>query len=326
MAIVFYFTLEYAKDTIFNTIATLLQNALAGIPPDPTVLDATTAEVDRVSRLVMVGMLLFAVLTAIAAAYITMQPTRRALAIQKRFVSSVAHELRTPLSVLRTNNEVALYDIDKDSPVREIIQDTIAETLHLSNVLNNLLIFSRVDTAETLPFATVDINETIETIIKKLHNLADRKKVHLTTSLAPNISVFGNQAAIEQALFNLIKNAIAYSKPMEAVVHIQTTSYSGSSAVCVTDNGVGISSKDLPHIFSPFYRVQEARGSTESMGLGLALVYEVMKLHRGTITVESEVDKGTTFTLTFRRTHMGAKSKKTPSTSPDTIEYNFGKS
>lgn len=325
MAVVFYYTLDYAKETIFNTIATLLQSALSGIPPDPTTLDTTIARIDEVSMMVLIGMSIFSVLTAVAAAYITLKPTRKALAIQKRFVSSVAHELRTPLSVMRTNNEVALYDIDKDSPIRETIEDTIDETLHLTNILNNLLIFSRVDTTETMLFATVEVNEVVETVIRKLQDLATRKHVHLTSSLAPNITVYGNQAAIEQALFNLVKNGIAYSKPTDGVIHIQTTGYNDTATIDITDNGVGISSKDLPHIFSPFFRVSESRKSSDSMGMGLSLVYEVMKLHNGSISVKSELGEGTTFTLTFRRPAKSIKRKTASSSTSDTIAYDFGK-
>lgn len=326
IATVFYFTLDYAKETIFGSMVKLLSDALSGLDPDPALLEVTMAEVNRISLLALAATIAFVTLTAALAAYVTLKPTRAALSMQKRFVSGVAHEMRTPLASLRTSNEVALYDLEQDSPLREIINDNIETTIHLTKVLNNLLIFNRIDTVETIPFETVNLNDVVETVARKLQKIAALKKVEITTNLASNCIVTGNKTAIEQALYNVTKNAIAYNRP-DGTVHLQTVLQSDTVSVIISDNGTGIHNKDLAHIFSPFYRAREDReeDNTGSMGLGLALVYEVIKLHTGTISVKSEIDKGTTFTLTFNRPPQQDQAAAEVYVNPDTVKYNFRK-
>lgn len=305
----------------------LLSDALSGLDPDPTLLEVTMAEVNRVSVLVLAATIAFITLTAALAAYVTLKPTRAALSMQKRFVSGVAHEMRTPLTALRTSNEVALYDLEQDSPLRETITDTIETTIHLTKVLNNLLIFNRIDTIETIPFETVNLNDVVETVVRKLQKMSHLKKVNLTTDLSSNCIVTGNKTAIEQAIYNVTKNAIAYNRPDGGTVHLHTVLQNDTVSVVISDNGTGIQNKDLAHIFSPFYRAREDReeDNTGSMGLGLALVYEVIKLHSGTVSVKSEVNKGTTFTLTFNRPPQQDQTMTDVYVNPDTVKYNFRK-
>lgn len=326
MAVIFYYTLDYAKEIIFSSMVELLSGALSGLDPDPNTLNVTIAEVNEISLLALGVAVIFATLIAIVAAYVTLMPTRSALSMQKKFVSSVAHEMRTPLAALRTSNEVALYDLEQDSPLREIITDNIETTMHLTKVLNNILVFNRIDTGETITFEVTNLNEVVESVVRKLQKIAALKKVQITTTLTPDCFITGNKTAIEQAVYNVAKNAIAYNKPNDGMVYLQTVIQNGSASVIISDNGTGIQNKDLPHIFSPFYRAREDRSedSNGSMGLGLALVYEVIKLHSGTISVQSEIDKGTTFTLTFSRSQEKPKTINTQNL-PDKVEFNFRK-
>lgn len=324
MAVIFYYTLEYAKEIIFGSFTELLNAVLAGENPDPTLLDNTIDQVDQVSLFVLAGMLAFSLFTAIIAARITLRPTRKALSMQKRFISAVAHELRTPLSVLRTNNEVALYDVPVDSPARATIEENITESKHLTNVLNNLIIFSRIDTQESIPFEPVDLSAAVKTVMTKLNKLSDRRNIHITSNLSPGMIAEGNQTAIEQVLFNVIKNAIKYSQPKGGSVHIETFSENRTTVtVRVTDDGIGISKKDLPHIFSPFYRVDTSRTLSDSMGLGLSLVYEIMKMHNGHIDVQSTPNKGSVFTLMFRSPVSSINKPAEPHRHKDRVAYDF---
>lgn len=299
MVIVFQFALDYTKVTIFSTLNDLLIGAIAGETPDPKVLASTVDEVDRVGLYVSTVIIVMSVGAGIAAAHITLGPTRRALLMQKHFISAVAHELRTPLAVIRTQNEVALYDVPSESPLREVIEGTITETKHMKNVLNNLLVFSRVDITETIAFSGVELDNTIAFVVSRLKDLAGKHKVELVTSIAAVAAVRGNQTAVEQALYNVIKNAIVYSGNRGRVTISLFGLDSNWACVTIEDEGVGIPADKLPHIFAPFFRVNEERIETRSMGLGLSLVYEIMKLHGGSVSVESEEGKGSRFTLTF---------------------------
>lgn len=300
MVVVFHYALNYTELTIMSTFSDLLSQAIAGEAPNPNILSETSSEIEKVSLYISVGMFLMAVVVGIIAANLTLAPTRKALAMQKKFISGVAHELRTPLAILRTNNEVALYDMPPHSPYREVIEENIAETQYLKNVLNNLLVFNRVDMSETMPFSEVKLEEVVNEVVKRLEKYAARQNIKVFTGFEPTPPIRANQTAIEQAIHNVLKNAINYSKTDSNDVQITVTQPAPEKVrVSVSDKGVGIPEDKLPHIFSPFYRVSEGRSESGSMGLGLALVYEIVKLHSGSIRVESKGGEGTTFHLTF---------------------------
>jgi signal transduction histidine kinase len=297
---VFAFVLYYTKLNIFTTFNSMLQGILLGGPVDAAQISATSAALDRQNFFVLLSMVLFSIVTAVIAAHITLVPTRLELAQRKRFIVGVAHELRTPLAVLRTANEVAMFDVSPDSPFRQVLTDNIEEIKHISNILNNLVIFSRVGTEETLVFEPTDIGPLLLGSIEKLSAFAARRNVALTPSIPSLPQIRANRAAVEQVFYNLIKNAIIYAKPSGGSVSVTARAHGGSLDVTVSDDGIGIAQKDLRHIFEPFFRVNHDNSHTDTgTGLGLALVFEIMKLHKGGIKVESTEVVGTTVTLSF---------------------------
>lgn len=232
-------------------------------------------------------------------AKMTLTPTRTALKSQKRFVSDIAHELRTPLSVIKTNSEVALLDEALHKDVREIFENTIEELDRVSSIINNLLTFSNLVHPEQIKFAIVGLGEVVDTAVKKLDELIKKKEIKVTVRKTSPDSVWGNMIALEQIVINIIKNAINYNKAGGAVVVRVEPDYRGNVVLTVTDDGMGISAKDLTHIFEPFYRAESSRNraSGSSSGLGLTIVSELVKLHSGRIGVRSTVGQGTTVTI-----------------------------
>jgi signal transduction histidine kinase len=297
MVVVFGFILYYTKLNIFTTINEMLQVIIQGGVVDPTIISDTSAELDQINLMILIGMVIFSTLTGVIAAHITLVPTRDEFAQRKKFITAVAHELRTPLAVLRTANEVALYDAPEGSPWRTLVSENIDEIRRMSNILNNLVVFSRVGAEESLYFESVHVHEIIDTVINKLTSFAQKRKVTLAYTPDHTPYIFANKTAIEQIIYNLVKNAIIYSKDEGGVVTIKTAPYSKFLAVSVSDTGIGMSKKDIRHIFEPFYRVNPDSTHVPGTGLGLSLVFEIMKLHKGIITVQSELGVGTTFTL-----------------------------
>lgn len=322
MIVIFYFTLDYVKINILTTFRDVLAGVMLGEVPDPTLLEKTSDHVNTVTFFVSLGTLAFAIMTGIIAAHITLQPTKRALSIQRKFISSIAHELRTPLAVIRTTNEVALYDVEKNSTAYETITDTLQQAKHLSNVLDNLLVFSRIDLNESITFTSLSVIEPITNSVSRLRELANKRGVKIETIFKPVPNINGNAAALEQAIYNIIKNAITYSKPSQGEVIITVTEKNNNVTISIADSGVGINKKHLTQIFSPFYRVNEARSESEHLGLGLTLVYDVIKMHLGTIAVESTEGTGTTFTLSFPIKNQSINLRQREQNS---IEYNFNK-
>ena len=321
--LVFYLTLDYAKNLIFSTFGDIFSLLVAGQRFDANMIAQAAAEIDAIALYVMLGIFIFSVISAIIAANITLAPTRKAFAIQKNFIATIAHELRTPLAVLRTQNEVALYDIPEDSPVTETIKDNIEQTKHLTNILNNLLIFNRIDTSEGIAFDMVNLKNTIEEVCGRLSNLADRRRVIINTNLESIPDILANQTAIEQALHNVIKNAIIYSKKSGGTIDISLSHTTTNQAlIIVADNGIGIKQDHLRHIFEPFFRSDTHKVEAEiGSGLGLALVLEIIKLHHGSVSVESKEDVGTTFKLELP---LWLKmKKKTEFNSSESVYFDF---
>lgn len=223
-------------------------------------------------------------------------PTRNALRSQKQFVGNIAHELRTPLSVIKTNTEVALLDEPGEEAGR-VFKSTLEELDRISNIINNLLSLSAFTRPERIEFSNVDMCAVVDESLATLSALAERKKHRITVRKAEPGTVRGNAGALEQITTNLIKNALNYT-PSGGDVTVTVAPEGTMVRFSVEDSGVGINEKDLNRIFEPFYRAEASRSrATGSAGLGLAIVQELVQLHRGDIRFESEVGRGTTATV-----------------------------
>jgi len=244
-----------------------------------------------------------AVSTTLAFSYfiakMALTPTRTALQSQKRFISDIAHELRTPLAVIKTSSEVALLGDSIDSETRTIFEDTIEELDRVSSIINNLLTFSNLVHPEQIKFSAVSMGDVVDTAVKKIDELIKKKEIKVTVRKTSPDSVLGNMIALEQIVINIIKNAINYNKVGGSVVVRVEPDYRGNIVLVITDDGMGIGAKDLAHIFEPFYRAESSRNraSGSSSGLGLTIVSELVKLHSGRIGVRSTLGQGTTFTV-----------------------------
>lgn len=298
MVIVFGYILYYTKLNLFTTVNGMLKVILQGGAVDPTLISHTSQELDHLNFIVLCGMVVFAGITGVIAAQITLRPTKDEFIQRKKFITAVAHELRTPLAVLRTSNEVALYDAEDQPKLKKILQENIEETKHIANLVNNLVIFSRVGAAESFSYERTEIPELLESAIRKLTAYAQKKHITIEYERVPLPHVHANKTALEQIFYNLIKNAIVYSKPEGGIVRIAAAASKTHLTITFSDTGIGMSNKTLQHIFEPFYRANpDSSQAASGTGLGLALVFEIMKLHRGTIDVESTEGVGTTFTL-----------------------------
>lgn len=231
---------------------------------------------------------------------VALGPTRSALASQKQFIGNVAHELRTPLAVIKTNTEVALLSQKIGDDTRGIMHSTVEELDRLSAIINNLLSLSSSVRPERIEFSTVDAAAVATDVIGKLENLARVRNLDVTLRKGSAAYVWGNPAALEQVVMNVVKNAINYTGRNG---HVSVTvEQIGESHVeiIVQDSGSGIARHDLFHIFEPFYRADQSRNrASGGSGLGLAIVSELVKLHRGKITVRSAIGRGTTVVISI---------------------------
>ncbi|MEK7601449.1 MAG: HAMP domain-containing sensor histidine kinase [Patescibacteria group bacterium] len=296
-----------------------IANALTPNSSPASVGDTIIAQLDYTrSRTVIVALTSVLFVTAVFTYIITrmaLQPTRKALESQKQFIGNVAHELRTPLSIIKTNTEVRLMDSDVPEAARTVYRENLEELDRISETINNLLSLSASIRPERMEFKDVDLGTVVHGALQKLHPLAQPKRLEIEARMSERKTVLGNTAALEQITMNIIKNAIIYTPRDGRILVTVEPVYPDFMEFVVQDSGVGIPRKDLFRIFEPYYRVDpsRARGAGGS-GLGLTIVSELVKLHGGKITVRSAERRGTTVTVLLPAGHIapGARSSGSP--------------
>ncbi len=227
-----------------------------------------------------------------------LRPARNALESQKQFIGNVAHELRTPLSIIKTNTEVALMAGDVSVDLRKVLQSTVEELDRTSEIINNLLSLSASVRPERMEFKDVDIGEIIYRALDHLRGLSEPKHLEMEARISDSRTVFGNAVALEQVAMNIIKNAITHTPKNGRILVTVQPVYQNHIELAVQDSGSGIPRKDLFRIFEPYYRGDPSRKRSGSgSGLGLTIVSELVKLHNGKITVRSAEQRGTTITV-----------------------------
>ena len=222
----------------------------------------------------------------------TLKPIETSYKRQKRFIADVAHELRTPLAVMRTGAEVNLID-GTDKERKRFIFDSIEEIDHLSVMVDNLLVLSKSDNFKKPVLEKVNLSKLSSKLTEHMRVHAKQKNVTLKTDIKNDCIINGNSAYLKRLLTNLIQNAIDYNRP-NGEIKVLLKKHGKQIELKVVDTGIGISEKDLPNIFDRFYKVDEARVKSKGTGLGLSIVKEIVKMHKGEISIESELNKGTT--------------------------------
>lgn len=231
----------------------------------------------------------------------TFDRLQRAINEMRRFTADAAHELRTPLAIIRTEVEVALRECELtgqriSEPLQRATDSVHAETLRLSILVDQLLTLSRQETGlQGGDFHRVSLKDVLIDVVESLRILAEEKGIRLILDDHDEQTVLGDELALNQLFFNLIENAVKYT-PADGVVRISSQREGSSVRVTVEDTGIGVESKHHEHLFERFYRVDAAR-STAGTGLGLAICRSIVEAHHGTIEVESEPGRGTKFTV-----------------------------
>ncbi|MBI4093705.1 HAMP domain-containing histidine kinase [Candidatus Kaiserbacteria bacterium] len=287
------------------------------------------AELDyKRSRTVALASALIIVVTLILSYIITriaLLPTRNALESQKQFIGNVAHEIRTPLSIIKTNTEVALMAEQVEPELEKILSSTVEELDRISEIINNLLSLSTSIRPEHLEFKNIDLGVVMETVLGKLRGLINSKQVEIRTRMSEHRSVWGNMTALEQVAMNILKNAVSYSsRGGEIHVTIEPV-HPNTMEFTVQDFGVGIARKDLFRIFEPYYRGDPSRQrGVGGSGLGLTIVSELVKLHNGKVSVRSAEGRGTTVTIHLpagRERKGGNGSQKSENVSEVAVDF-----
>jgi len=217
------------------------------------------------------------------------------------FVAQATHELRTPLTNIRLYVEQAVDDDGKDPQVRARSLNVInQEARRLERIVGDMLSVSEIEAGSLkLRVGDVRLQPLFEELSQDFSPQATEKKIQLTFNLPPKLPVIqGDRDKIVLAIHNLIGNALKYT-PEGGRVDVNVTEEQNRLVVGVADTGIGISGDEVERVFEKFYRAKDKRiVNITGSGLGLALAREVVRLHGGDITCDSQIDKGSTFTLT----------------------------
>lgn len=218
----------------------------------------------------------------------------RTLVAQRAFLADSSHELRRPLTVIRTNidllNDPALPPDEREACVQEIRVEAEA----MSHLLADLLFLSREE-AQAIEHTSVDYTALCEQTMARLRVQDERHDLHIYA--ASGIRVRGDAGRLSQMLWNLLENAAQYT-PSGGRIDMRLARVDGLARVEVADSGMGIPEGDLPNIFNRFFRGQDARSARpDGTGLGLAIVRYVAEAHGGIVSVESRPEQGSTFAV-----------------------------
>ena len=218
---------------------------------------------------------------------------------RQEFVSNVSHELKTPITSIKVLAESLLMQPEAEAALyREFLGDIVEEIDRENTIINDLLSLVKMDKKNAkLNIETVNINDLIESIIKRLNPIAAKRNIEIGFEPFRPVTAEIDQVKLTLAMSNLIENAIKYNKD-NGWVHVYLNADHKYFYFKVEDSGEGISEEHQEQIFERFYRVDKARSrETGGTGLGLAITREVALLHKGAIKVHSVPDEGTTFTM-----------------------------
>lgn len=224
---------------------------------------------------------------------------------QRQFLADAAHELRTPVAILRSQADVALERPRMAEDYAVTLAAMRAETEHLSALVDNLLLIARAD-AEQLPLSVeaVDVMEVVDDACRAVRPLAQSKQLTLRWEIGDEMSVRGDTRLLRRAVINVLTNAIKYTMPGGAIT-IAVEPEADGAAISVTDTGIGLAPEDVLHIFERFYRADRAlMAHEEGSGLGLAIVKMIAELHGGQVKVESVFGAGSRFTIFIPTVHV----------------------
>ena len=235
----------------------------------------------------------------------TLKPIEQMINDQKKFIANASHELRTPLTTLKTAIEVTL----KMGPVpynkvKSILESNLEDVNSLEKLTNNLLIIEKYSkSTERKAFDNVQMDKLVAECVSVMKPKAQVNKIKISLNTTPLI-IKGDRLALEEMINNLLDNALKYNK-VKGKIDISLFARNNNLYLKVEDSGIGIGKIDIKHIFERFYRSDNSRSKSNiaGYGLGLSIVSEIVKQHKGIISVNSIEDKGTTFIVQIPLKH-----------------------
>jgi two-component system phosphate regulon sensor histidine kinase PhoR len=223
---------------------------------------------------------------------------RKLESLRRDFVANVSHELKTPLTSIKGFIETLLDGaLDEREIAVKFLSIIYQETERLNNLIHDLLDISKLESgAGEIKKKSIKLDQLIDEILLTLNNRMSDKNIELTKDFAAKL-IIGDEDLLKEVFLNLIDNAIKYTQA-GGKISVGSRNVKGGTLIYVKDNGYGIPADSLPRIFERFYRVDKGRSrEMGGTGLGLSIVKHIIERHNGKVTVESELGKGSQFSV-----------------------------
>ena len=281
----------------------LLQNQLP-VPPEIPGVESETLEQLRLRVITNLGIinLLILALSGVGGYFLagqTLKPVSKMVKDQKDFIGNASHELRTPITSLKTEIEVALRDKKMTlAEAKKLLKSNLEDVNNMQRLSNYLLEFSRYDDPNKKPeIKKIELSSVVDSAIDNLVPVAAAKNIKIIKKLNKS-HVKSEEGAVTRLSTIFIDNAIKYSKENSEV----EVSVKGNGVLEVADHGMGISDTDLPHIFDRFYRADSShcKNTIDGYGLGLSIAKSIADSTGAKIKVQSKLGKGSTFSVQFQ--------------------------
>ncbi len=226
-------------------------------------------------------------------------PVERSMEQMRRFMADAAHELRTPVTLLRTRADVALGQERAAQRDTETLQAVGREAERIGAIVGDLLTLARADAGERPAVReVVYLDDQVADAVESIRALAQRAGVALEVGSFEEAPITGDPVLVRRLLLILLENAVKFT-PARGRVRLDVAVRDGQRSVVIADTGTGISPADLPHVFERFFRGESARQGTEGSGLGLAIARWIADLHGASVDIQSEPGKGTRVEVSF---------------------------
>jgi heavy metal sensor kinase len=219
---------------------------------------------------------------------------------QRQFTADASHELRTPLAIVQAESTLALRKERTPEDYRKSLELISQEAGHMSTVVGKLLYLARIDAGkDQVNFERINLKGLLTELSSDIEVLVREKGIEFKLAPLEDLSIEGDRVKLEQLFLNLLENAIRYT-PGGGVISASMVREGKTAVISIKDTGIGISKEHIPHLFERFYRVDKARSRAEGgAGLGLAICKHIAQVHHGKIEVQSQVGKGSTFSVSL---------------------------
>ncbi len=301
--LVLLFVVAVFSFVVINVIEKNLRDTLDDTIVDAKVRHETFERTTDNIELVVMGIDSFLLLTFGGIGYFlagkTLKPIKKSLEAQKRFTADASHDLRTPLTIMKTGIEVTLENKSTDiHKYRGMLQSNLEEVEIMSYLVEDLLVLARSEGIHHREErVVVDYVTCLSSLTERAQIQARAKHIDVTLHRVP-ASIFVNKVNFMRALQNVLNNAVHYT-PQYGKIDIVLSKKAEYFILTISDTGAGIGEEDLPHIFDRFYKASHSRNDQTGSGLGLSIAREFIERYDGNIKVTSVLNKGTVVTITM---------------------------